>query len=107
MRSDFFVDVSFISQCFIDYAQEDMASLLEKLDRAQIKNIMNDLRIKARTNTKEEMIGNILTATVRQSTLSRKTIKQSVMEKITNVSKATSSLCHYNIIFVLDNGLVH
>lgn len=70
-----------------------MASLLEKLDRAQVKNIMNDLRIKARTNTKEEMIGNILTATIRQSTLTGKTIKQSVMEKITNVSKAASSLC--------------
>ncbi|KAL1489152.1 hypothetical protein ABEB36_014093 [Hypothenemus hampei] len=61
----------------------DMLELLEQLKVKQIKEIMNELKInQGKFRTKPELIQTILTATKTQATLSKRTLKDLVLDRI-------------------------
>ncbi|XP_066246295.1 fanconi-associated nuclease 1-like [Euwallacea similis] len=60
----------------------DMVGLLKELARQQILEIINELRITPNSGTKDQLIMSIFNATRRQTTLTKKTLKDMVFTEI-------------------------
>ncbi|XP_050295529.1 fanconi-associated nuclease 1-like [Anthonomus grandis grandis] len=80
---DIFKFLSEIKFVLTDFKHSDsIDTLLKQLDRKQVKEIMHELKIASKKSTKDEMIKNIRKATTRQTTLSKVTLKDLVLNKI-------------------------
>ncbi|CAG9767095.1 unnamed protein product [Ceutorhynchus assimilis] len=98
-----FIEEDFRSLCkqeFLEYFKPDPENIeenLEQLELAKIKKIVTDLNISSTDKTKKHMIKSILKKCNTQMTLTKKTFKDVLMEKITKTFGEVIRIKH-NII---------